>query len=76
MSSPEENSSKDKDTNGIQNPEAQSGLQKAGELSHPSSSAAVKQLSGLSRAEPTPALQHSQHAPPDFISSIMFIWNF
>ena len=33
MSSPEENSSKDKDTNGIQNPEAQSGLQKAGELS-------------------------------------------
>ena len=72
MSSPEENSSKDKDTNGIQNPEAQSGLQKAGELSRPSSSA----VSGLSRAEPTPALQHSQHAPPDFISSIMFIWNF
>ena len=75
MSSPEENSSRDKDTNGIQNPEAQSGLQKAGELFRPSSSAAVKQLSGLSRAEPTPALQYSQHAPPNFISSKMFIWN-
>ena len=35
MSSPTENSSKDKDTNGIQNPEAQSGLQKAGEHKRP-----------------------------------------
>ena len=75
MSSPEENSSKDKDTNGIQNPEAQSGLQKAGELSRPSSSAAVKQTTvRTSRAEQTPALQYSQHAPPNFISPIMFIF--
>ena len=58
MSVSAKNTSKDKDTNGIHNPEAQPGLQKSGELSRPPSNAAVKQTTvRTSRAEQTPALQ-------------------
>ena len=58
MSVSAKNTSKDKDTNGIHNPEAQPGLQKSGELSRPPSSVAVKQTTvRTSRAERTPALQ-------------------